>query len=320
MNHPAAEASPPAPRWAALVVALALGCGGTAEREPTPHTEAAPEAQAAEPPEAGPIPESWVEERVAAAVARLEESEAGRLVKGAIDAHGGLDAWLAAGTLELAFDYRPLGDPEARRNTFQRLDVWRVRAHHEELGEGADAVFGWDGAQAWIRPGPDAFPSPARFWATTPYYFVAIPFVLADEGARYERLPDEPFEGVAHRLVKVTYADGTGDSPDDYYIVYLHPETRRVSALRYVVAYPGFFPEGGHTDEKLMAYRELEPAGDVLIPRALPTYAYDQETRSVGEQVTEITITRVRRGQTYPGNLFTRPEGAVVSPMRPRGS
>ncbi len=44
-----------------------------------------------------------------------------------------------------------------------------------------------------------------RFWATTPYYFQLIPFVLADPGLRYEALPSADLDGVPHEMVRVGY-------------------------------------------------------------------------------------------------------------------
>jgi hypothetical protein len=296
------------------VVVLAAACSSPPAPPPPGPAEApatAPEVPEA-PEDAGPIPTPWAAERLRAAERRMAASEGGRLVARAIEAHGGLLAWYEAGTVELEFDYAPRSG-EDRRHTFQRLDLWRARAHHEEVD--GDATFGWDGEEAWIAPDAEAFPSPARFWALTPHYFFAIPFVLADEGVRYEVLEDAAFDGVDHRLVKITYEAGTGDAPDDYYVVYLHPETHRVAALRYVVSYPGFFPEGGHTPEKLMRYEALEEEAGLLVPHALPTFAFDAVAGTIGERVTDITITRVRFGETYPAALFARPEGAAVSPL-----
>lgn len=313
----------------ALALALVLaGCGGdpplpepppavpaSAPPSPTPVPETTRPAEATQPggsPASGAPSKAAVDQRVQEASERLLASDGGRLVWDAIEAHGGLAGWLGAGSVAFTFDYAPLGKPEARRYTRSRVDLWRARAVQEELGEGADARFGWNGEEAWITPSPEAFPSSVRFWATTPYYFVGIPFVLADPGARFAVLPDAELDGVAHHLVKVTYEEGTGDSPDDYYIVYLHPETRRVAALRYVVAYPARFEKGQHSPEKLMKLGPLEEVGPLRFPTTLHTHAWDPES-GVGEQVTAITVSDVVLGEPVPGSAFDPPEGAVVS-------
>ncbi len=293
-----------------------------AEIATTETTEEGPESESGSanpgPPDAGPIPEAWVAERVAEARERMESSEAGDLVWQSIQTHGGLDQWLAPGTIAFEFDYRPVGSPERRMHTAQKVDLWRARAVHEELdgGAGEAATLGWDGERSWIAPGSEAFPSPARFWALTPYYFVGMPFVAADPGTRYELLEPAELDGQTYRLVKLTYEEGTGDSPDDYYILYIHPESYELAALRYVVAYPGFFPEGGHTPEKLMRYTDYRKAGELQFAHTLDTYAWtpaDGDTPgAVGEKVTEVTVADISMGDEWPADVFTPVDGAEI--------
>jgi hypothetical protein len=275
-------------------------------------------ARAAEaPPPAGPIPEPWVRQRARDAEARLAETEAGRLLWKAIDAHGGLAPWLAAGTIEFEFDYRPLGEPERRMHTLNQVDLWRSRAYQKQIGSKTEARFGFDGNVAWIVPSPDAFPTPARFWATTPYYFVGIPWVLADPGTRHELLDDASLHGTTYNLVKVTYESGTGDSPDDYYVVYIHPETHTVDAIRYIVSYPGFFPEGGHSPEKLMTYEKRKVVQGLRIAHRYRAFPFDPTQDELGDPVTEVEIAKVRFGERWPGRRFTPPENAHVDRSAP---
>lgn len=306
----------------ALLASLAVGaCGprsaAPSDEEPPAAGRVAAEQKAApgRPPDAGPIPQAWVSRRAAAAQQRLEASESGALLWKAIEAHGGLGRWLGKGTVSFTFDYAPHGQPERRMYTANEIDLWRARGFQRELGEGADAEFGWDGQSAWIRPAPDAFPTPARFWALTPYYFVGMPFVLADPGARYERLPDVELDGTAYSLVKVTYEAGTGDSPDDFYVVYLDKATHRVGAIRYIVAYPGFYAAGEHSPEKLMKYRDLREVDGLLFAHRLETHRYAPDTGEVGEQVTLTRVAALRVGAPIPAARFRAPAGAVESEL-----
>lgn len=288
------------------------------EPEPPPPPAAEPRAAAPEGrPDAAPIPSAWVDARVEAARARLASSEAGRLLWDAIEAHGGLRRWLSAGTITFDFDYDPYGQPERRMHTRQRVDLWRARAVHEELGDDADAHFGWNGRVAWIVPGPDAFPSPARFWALTPYYFVGMPFVLGDPGVRLERLPDATLDGRTWPIVKATFEAGTGDAPDDYYVLYLDPASKRVHALRYVVSYPGFagkaFEPGGHTPETLMRLTEQREVDGLLLPGRLDTWRWNVEEGAPGDPRVRVTAKGYALGQTIPASAFDPPGGAHVT-------
>jgi hypothetical protein len=233
----------------------------------------------------------------------------------AIEAHGGLHTWLAKSTLAFEFDYRPLAQPERRMHTYSQVDHWSARAHQTELdgGAGAEATLGWDGERAWITPAADAFPSSARFWSLTPYYFVGMPFVAADPGTHYERLPDATLDGTLYQVVKLTYGEGVGDAPDDYYVLYLHPETHTLAGLRYVVSFPGFFPEGGHTPEKLMRYTDFTTVDGLRFAQRLDTSAWDPASGTPGERVTAITVSRVTLGEAWPASLFAPPAGSVVA-------
>ena len=195
-----------------------------------------------DPTVAGPRPGSWVHPQVETTQSRLLETEGGAMLWRAIEAHGGLATWLSRGTMGFDFDYAPLDAPEQRRYTRSEVDLWSRKARQVELGEGADATLGWNGEVAWIRPTADAFPSDPRFWATTPFYFAGIPWVLADEGAAVEKLESVvlPQTGVDGPLptLRVTYGSGVGDAPDDFYVLHLHPETHRVLAVRYIVSFP----------------------------------------------------------------------------------
>ncbi|MCB9745625.1 MAG: hypothetical protein H6741_21645 [Alphaproteobacteria bacterium] len=265
------------------------------------------------PPAPAPTPKpSEAQVRAEEAQARLAASPGGQVLAKALEAHGGLEAWYAAETLDFEFDYAPVGAPEKRKHTRSRVELRSARVVQEELGEGADARFGWDGARAWVTPSPEALNVDARFWALTPYYFVGVPFVLADPGARWEDLGELEVAGEAVRAVKVSYEPGTGDSPDDYYVLHLDPETWQVEALRYIVSYPGFFPEGGTSPEKLMAYTDFVEQGGLRLVSATETHAWSPETLEPGETTVRTTIRYGALGAPLGDADFAPPEGAVL--------
>ena len=198
-------------------------------------------------------PPDPVAPRVADATARLQATEGGRLLQAGIDAHGGLQRWLEVDTLSFTFRYVSPGDPPRRMHTRNQVDVRTSRVRQEEVG--SDLVFGFDGqAHFASQPAPD-FPTSTEFWALTPYYFVGMPFVLADPGTRHERLDGLVLDGAPVDAVKVTFAPGTGEAPDDYYVLYLDPDTHHMVGLRYVVSWPGRFDPGTHSPEKPLRHR-----------------------------------------------------------------
>ncbi len=254
-----------------------------------------------------PSPES-VEARVTATQQRLEASEAGQLIWQAMEAHGGLAQWYANGPLAFQFNYQPL-DGGTPRNTYEVASYWTSQTRHQLMRD-TTVQYGWDGEQAWAYPTDTLISYNARFWSLTPYYFVGIPFVLGDEGVNLTMLESDTWEDRTYDLVKVTYGEGVGDSPDDYYVIYVDQEDKHVGAIRYIVSYPGYFPDGGSSPEKLMAYDGTQTAAGITLPKSYRTFWWKDE--QAGEHITDITLSQVAFRPEVSLDYFTPPAEAVL--------
>jgi len=236
----------------------------------------------------------------------LAATAGGRRLAEAIDAHGGLEAWRATESLAFTFDYQPAGDGPAR-HTRNLVHVPTARVRQEQVG--GEAVLGWDGTEAWIAPGLEAFPSHPRFWALTPYYFVAMPFVLADPGTRHELLPQAALAGEVMDRVKVTFDPGTGDAPDDYYVAWIDPEDDRLRALTYIVTSPELFPDGGRSGEKRLTWLGLEDVDGLLLATRYEGWNLDDGAPS--RPSATVTIGDLKRNVPVPPDAFAPPAGAT---------
>lgn len=256
----------------------------------------------------GWTPNSWIENRVSVAEERLNKTTAGSKMWEAIEAHGGLDKWFSNGPISFRFDYQPIGGG-TRRNSYQTVDQWSVKVIHKWL-EDESVSFGWDGENAWTFPDTAEVSMNPRFWSATPFYFLGLPFVLADEGINYEELPTQELDGAFYDLVKVTYQTGTGDAPDDFYVIYINQKTKLMGALRYIVSYPGFFPNGGHSNEKIMIISALSEVEGIKLAEGYKTFWWKDE--SVGEHITNIDVLDVSFTNDLDKNFFKMPEGAKI--------
>ena len=286
-----------------MLALLGLGLLGPACRSAPP----APPAPASQP---ASQPAAAHGARAAEARARLEASPAGRVILAATEAHGGLEAWFAGQALTFRYDYRPVKGPA--RTSVQTVDLLGSRVYHR-LEAPSRGDFAFDGARAWMKL-DGAEPFAARFWALTPYYFVAMPFVLGDPGVQLDLLDEDPAPAGLEDVdvVRVTFAPGTGDAPGDYYVLYVCKRTRLVLALRYVVTYAPFF-EGKAvkaTPEKLLVYEDLAPAGPLTLARRHTFYALADGHR--GERVTDAQVSAVEYGAAFDEARLAMPEGAVV--------
>ena len=248
-----------------------------------------------------------VDARVAEATERLQATPAGQRVLAAVDAHGGLAAWYGGGPVRWRYAYTRLdstGAPaDGGTDTRQLVDPWAARAVHTTPD--ASASFGWTGTEAWVAPAGAEIGTNARFWSLTPYYFVSMPFVLADPGVRLAEAPADTVEGRPVDVVRVTFEPGTGDAPDDYYDLLIDPETSRVRGVRYVVSYAGFNPDGGHTPETTMLYDGAQTVGGVVLQEGFRSFA-----SATGQPKARGTLTEVSFAPETPGSAFEMPEGA----------
>ncbi|MFD1552860.1 hypothetical protein DNU06_08150 [Putridiphycobacter roseus] len=259
-------------------------------------------------------PSSWIEERVEKAKSKLAESEAGQLIWQSMEAHGGLNQWFSNGVLSFRFDYIPVSGPE--RKSTQQIDTWSNRAVHQSVINDQDS-FGWDGENAWVSMQDSAsFPFNMRFWALTPYTFVGQPFIFDGAGVVLEKLADQMIDSVAYDVVKVTYEAGTGDAPDDYYVNYFDKSSHLLKAIKYIVSYPTYFKDGGHSPEKLMVLNAYTTVEGITLPSAYTTYAVLNTEAEKGDAMTEVTVSNLSFLKEVPADFFEVPVDAeIISAM-----
>jgi hypothetical protein len=279
-----------------------------------PSTERAasqPASPASQPQGASSQPaQGDITRRVEAAKARLSSTPTGQLVLKATEAHGGLQAWFSGRALEFRYDYQPVQG--TRRNSLQTIDLLSARAYHD-LEHPTKGKLAFDGKEAWMKlEGEGKFA--ARFWALTPYYFVGMPFVLSDPGVRLQLSPDTAEAAglpPAH-VVRASFDPGTGDAPDDYYVVYIAKDDHRVLAVRYVVSYAPFFKGKPmkSTPEKLLVYEDLQAVGPLKLSSKHVFYKFPEGKRA--EKVTVADVSGFRYGAPFDEQRLAMPKGAVV--------
>lgn len=256
------------------------------------------------------VPDSWIKNRVKKTEKRLSQTEAGKIVWQAMEAHGGLQRHFENGPLYFKFDYVPL-DGSTRRNTYQTIDTWSNKARHQNVDDRSQE-FGWTGEKAWKKiKDSTAFSFDMRFWALTPYYFLGQPFILDGEGVQLEKLEDKTHKDISYHAVKVTFAAGTGDAPDDYYVLYFGKENHKLAVIRYIVSYPKYFPKGKHLPEKLMELQGTTVVDGIEFATGYHTHWLTEDEKA-GEHITTIKVSSIKYAAETEKNYFEMPAGATV--------
>ena len=255
--------------------------------------------------------ESWINERVENAKNKLQKTQAGNIIWKAMEAHGGLKNWYSNGPIAFNFDYKPLDKKKTRRNTNQVIDTWSNKARHQDVNNHTNE-FGWTGKIAWVKTKDTlAFPFDKRFWALTPYYFLAQPFVLDGQGVNLEKLEDKVYKNNNHYAIKVTFNAGTGDAPDDYYVLYFNKKDYKLAVIRYIVSYPEYFKKGGHSPEKFMEIQGYKTINNIILPTEYHTHWLTKK-ETAGEHITTITVNNVSFKPNTKNTYFNVPENAVI--------
>lgn len=113
--------------------------------------------------------------------------------------------------------------PSMDRIVMKRADGAELRYDGTQV-----ALMKKDTSQQWPN---------ARFAAFTWPYFFAAPMKLADPGTRWGEIQEYAwFSGEPAQGAKLSFAKGTGDAPDDYYIVIPNAE-QRLDGMAYVVTF-----------------------------------------------------------------------------------
>ena len=256
------------------------------------------------------MPSNWIENRVNKAKNRLAKTEAGKIVWNAMEAHGGLEKYYANGALSFRFNYQPL-DGSTQRDSYQTVDTWSNKARHTSTTD-STAHFGWDGKTAWVQAKDStAFAYDTKFWALTPIYFLGQPFILDGAGVNLEVLDQQVYKEKNNDVVKVTFDAGTGDAPDDYYILYFDRITHQLNVIRYIVSYPEYFKDGGHLPEKFMDLSAYKTIDGITFPTLYKTH-WLAENEQPGEYITKIDVSDIEFTNNVTEDFFDAPEGAKI--------
>ncbi|MCP4201905.1 MAG: hypothetical protein GY769_08225 [bacterium] len=183
-----------------------------------------------------------------------------------IEAHGGMEAWESAPSVYFE-------DLWGEGPMWSQIQVEQGNRRALIDYPGTEMRMGWDGEQAWSANWEA--PMPPRFFALLNYYFLNLPWLTLDPGVVLEETGTTTLAGdpTEYRTVKMTFEEGIGDTPDDYYDLLIHPETHRLHANRYIVTYSSILPEGvEHSPGHLLVYDDWATVDGLIVPTRFTIY------------------------------------------------
>lgn len=191
------------------------------------------------------------------------------LFRQVLDAHGGLERWREMRQLE--FDLYS----DTTFVDHQVIDLYNRKV----LISNDLYTIGYNGDEVWYTGKENAFPGgSARFYHNLQFYFFALPFVFADPGVIHEVLEPRTFQGKEYEVMRFTYENEVGDSPEDEYIIYINPDIKQMELLLYTVTY-----FTGEDDDGYGArlYSQWQQVNGLLVP--LTSERFNWEKDALGE-------------------------------------
>ena len=171
-----------------------------------------------------------------------------------------------------------------------------------DKSDGSSLIF--DGTSAYLTPA-NANQKGNRFDIFTWAYFFAMPFKLSDDGVNIKVLQETQFDGKRRQTLNMTFQKGTGDSPDDWYMLYINADNT-LHAAGYVVTFQSDLASAEKSPHAIVysAYQNIE---GVPIATNWKFYNYDKQLGLVGDPLGEATISDIHF--VHPeADFFSKPK------------
>ncbi len=221
------------------------------------------------------------------------------------EAHG-LETWQDKAALEARITVDFGGQRVVSGTLLTETSMGRVRL---TLDDGSVVVY--NHGDAWTSPADSAFEG-ARFHILTWPYFLAAPMKLVDPGTHVETLGSLPLaEGEPLAAARLTFENGVGDSPDDWYILYRDAHDR-LAGMAYIVTF-GKSTEEAEKEPHAITYHDFVTVDGVTLSKRWQFWNWTREKGIHGDPIGEVHLSDPRFVTLDPA-AFTRPEGARPEP------
>lgn len=132
----------------------------------------------------------------------------------------------------------------------------------------------------------------ARFKAYTWSYFFLFPTKLNDPGTVWEPYADNSTNSDLHETERLTFTAGTGDAPEDWYIVYGNKKTGLIDYAAYIVT-ANKTKEEAEADPHAIEYLNYKEVDGIPIATEWKFYEW-REGKGLTNQLGEASLTNIQ--------------------------
>lgn len=131
-----------------------------------------------------------------------------------------------------------------------------------------------------------------QFGIYTYQYFFMAPYKFSDQGTVWKKLPKMKIEDRMLNRAQLTFETGTGDSPNDWYMVHSNPETNRVEYIGYIVTGGGTSIEEAEKNAHAIKYSDYQMVGGIPFAKKWEFFDYNKTT-GLGDKIGEGEIKNI---------------------------
>lgn len=159
-----------------------------------------------------------------------------------------------------------------------------------DKNDGSSILF--DGKQAYMWPKTAEDPM-ARFHIFTWSYFFSLPYKLNDEGTIWSDVKNRKWgkDGELFTSSKLSFEKGTGDAPDDWYVIYKNPTTDVLEGAAYIVSFGKALSEA-EKEPHAIKYNNFEYVNEVPFASNWTFHTWT-EAYGYGGQIGEVKLANI---------------------------
>ena len=229
------------------------------------------------------------------------------MVEKAMQAHG-VEAWWSAQAVEAVVTVAFGGQTVLDRGHFY-FEAHGPRARYEQ----GDVTVVYDGQTAWVSP-PEAANPMLRFHVWTWPWFIYAPFKMNGDGTELSDEKTVSLQGQEYWTTLQTFAADQGDAPDDWYRLFLHPDTHRLDAMSYIVTYGKDVEEANKTPS-IILYDGYKNVSGVWLATDYEFWYLDENGGLKGDSPKGMGhVDNLQVHPTVDESRFAKPDDAVELP------
>lgn len=154
------------------------------------------------------------------------------------------------------------------------------------------SVIMFDGSKVYAKGIAEDKLAGARFDIFTWSYFLSLPYKLNDKGTKWSEAVSKKWGETFYNTAKLSFESGTGDAPDDWYVLYQNPETKVLEGAAYIVSY-GKGKEAAEKEPHAIKYDGFKTVGVVPFATSWSFHMWNDK-EGYGKQIGSVELSNVK--------------------------